>query len=127
MAEALKVTVKGLDLLNVALIKFADDVGDAKVFSSDLGKSIIQDASALVPRRTGALAASLGHTKTAKGVQVYAGNEAVPYAGVIEYGWPAKGKPESPYLRPAVYGNIDSVVKKYEDGINATIRKYNLD
>lgn len=127
MAEALKFTVKGTDLLTVKLLKFAEDVKDAKVFSNDLGSAIIKDASAIVPRKTGALAASLGHTQTATGVQVYAGSQAVPYAGVIEYGWPARGRKEQPYLRPAVYNNIDSVVKKYEDGIDKTIRKYNLD
>jgi hypothetical protein len=127
MAEAFQVTVKGLDLLTVKLLKFAEDVENANIFSSDIGSEIVKNASAIVPKRTGALAASLGHTKTAKGVQVYAGNEAVPYAGVIEYGWPAKGKPEQPYLRPAVYDNLSSLIKKYEDGIEKTIIKYNLD
>lgn len=127
MAEALKFTVKGVDALTLRLVKFSEDVKDATVFGSDLGETIVKDASAIVPRRTGALAASLGHTKTATGIQVYAGSEAVPYAGVIEYGWPARGRKEQPYLRPAVYNNMDALIKKYEDGISQTIRKYNLD
>lgn len=127
MAEAITINVKGIDTATVKLIKFADDVQNLKGFGSSIAKDIVTTASAMAPRVTGALASSIGSTQTDKGVQIYAGNESVPYAGVIEYGWPAKGKPEKPYLRPAVYNNMDAIIKNYEDGIRETIRQYNLD
>jgi hypothetical protein len=126
VAEALKVDVKGVDVVTAILLKFSDDLKTFNGFGSEIGKLITNNASAIVPRKTGALAASIGSTVTEYGLQVYAGSTAVPYAGVIEYGWPAKGKQEKPYLRPAVYNNIEAIIRKYEDGISDRIKKYNL-
>jgi hypothetical protein len=126
MAEV-KVTVKGVDALTVKLLKFSEDVENAQVFGNEIGRVIVADASAMAPKRSGALAASIGSTVTSTGIQVYAGSESVPYAGVIEFGWPRKNISSQPYLTPAVYNNMDSIVRKYEDGISKTIKKYNLD
>ena len=126
MAEALKVDVKGVDVLTAVLLKFSDDIKKLNGFGPEIGKLIANNASALAPNRTGALAASIGSVVTKDGVQVYAGSEKVPYAGVIEYGWPAKGKQAKPYLMPAVKNNLEAIIKKYEDGISDRIKKYNL-
>jgi hypothetical protein len=127
MAEAKVVSIEGLDALTVLLVRFANDVKNLNGFGTEIGKTIVANASAIAPKRTGALAASIGSVETKTGIQVYAGSESVPYAGVIEYGWPAKGKQAKPFLVPAVYNNIDTILKKYEDGISDSIKKYNLD
>jgi hypothetical protein len=128
MAEAIKVVdVRGVDTLTAILLKFTNDVKNLNGFGTEVGKLIASNASALAPRKTGALAASIGSIETKEGLQVYAGSETVPYAGVIEYGWPAKGKQAKPFLMPAVQNNLQMIVQKYEDGIKSTIRKYNLD
>lgn len=126
MAEALKVEVKGVDVLTAVLLKFSDDVKKLNGFGPEIGKLIANNASALAPKKTGALAASIGSVSTKDGVQVYAGSEKVPYAGVIEYGWPAKGRSAKPYLMPAVQNNMEAIIKKYEDGISDRIKRYNL-
>jgi hypothetical protein len=126
MAEALKVEVKGVDVLTAVLLKFSNDIKELNGFGDEIGKLVASNASALAPKRTGALAASIGSVSTKDGVQVYAGSEKVPYAGVIEYGWPAKNRSAKPYLMPAVQNNMQAIIKKYEDGISDRIKKYNL-
>jgi hypothetical protein len=56
-----------------------------------------------------------------------AGSDAVPYAGVQEYGWPQKNIQAKPYLRPAVFNNMGYIVEKYNESISNAIKKYNLD
>ena len=126
MAEALKIDIKGVDVLTAVLLKFSNDVKNLNGFGTEIGKLISNNASALAPKRSGALAASIGSVSTKDGVQIYAGSERVPYAGVIEYGWPAKGRSAKPYLMPAVQNNMQAIIKKYEDGISDRIKKYNL-
>ena len=127
MAEALIINVKGVDTLTALLLKFSDDVKKLNGFGTEIGNLIANNASALAPKRTGALAASIGSVVKENGVQIYAGSERVPYAGVIEYGWPAKNRQAKPYLMPAVQNNMQAIIKKYEDGISGRIKKYNLD
>jgi hypothetical protein len=127
MVEAFVKQVIGVDALTTTLLRFSNDIKNLNGFGNELGKAIASSASTLAPKRSGALASSIGSTETKTGVQVYAGSESVPYAGVIEYGWPAKGRAAKPYLMPAVNNNIGMLVKKYEDGISDTIKQYNLD
>ncbi len=128
MAEVIRVVdIRGIESLNSLLLKFTNDVKNLDGFGTKVGKLIVDSASAMAPKRSGALAASIGTVSRKEGVQVYAGSERVPYAGVIEYGWAARGRQPQPYLMPAVQEKIGMVVEKYEEGISGTIRKYNLD
>jgi hypothetical protein len=81
----------------------------------------------MAPRLTGALASSIQGNPSAQKAQILAGSAAVPYAGVIEYGWPEKNIQPQPYLREAVNSSMAYIVAKYEDNIRDNIKKYNLD
>lgn len=123
MAE---VQVKGLNEALRALKAFGDDMNDLKDANQELGSTIASRASALAPKRSGALAGSIRANRAQKKVQIKAGGAAVPYAGVIEYGWAARGIRPQSYLRRAAFSNKDYIATKYEENIQRSIQKYNL-
>ena len=126
MAEA-SITVKGVEEVKSSLNKFVNDIENTSDVISTLGKTIAGKASAIAPQQTGKLAASVSSKFENGTLQVYAGNESVPYAGVIEYGWPKHNISAQPYLRPAVYDNMGMIEQKYNEQIEKSIKKYNLD
>lgn len=120
------VTVRGVTETIQAFDRFENDTVRLKSANEDLGRNIASRATAIAPKLSGRLAASIGYKEVEGGVQIYAGNDAVPYAGVIEYGWPQKGREERPYLRPATYQYVGQVKDTYENAVQQIIVKYNL-
>jgi hypothetical protein len=127
MAEAVTIKVEGLRETQKALKNLEGGLDDLKDTNASLGNEIAQRASALAPRLTGNLAASIKSNRQAKKVSIKAGGAKVPYAGVIEYGWKARNIESRSYLRKAAFENRDYIVQKYEDGIKQVIQKYNFD
>lgn len=124
MAEALSVTVNSKEATD-ALKNFAKSVdADMKTVNKEISQEVANKASALAPRRTGALASSIVAFADGEKAQV---SSAIPYAGVIEYGWPAKNKEAQPYLRPAVNQTMGFIEQSYSKEIDNKIKKYNLD
>jgi hypothetical protein len=120
------VTVTGVKETINALNLFVKDIEANQSLNREIGSTLAPKASALAPKRTGALARSVGFEASAQKATIYAGSAAVPYAGVTEYGWPQRGREARPFLNPAVKNNIGLVLKKYDEEINKAIRKYNL-
>jgi len=124
MAEA--ITIQGVKEVTDSLNKLARDLESNIELNKELSTNLSQKASALAPRLTGALASSVQGNPSAEKAQILAGSAAVPYAGVIEYGWPNRNIQAQPYLNPAVNNNMGYIVEKYNDSIQAAIKKYNL-
>jgi hypothetical protein len=125
MSEAISVSVKGVEEVQSTLRKILKDLGDMEEANQELASELARKASDLAPKVTGALASSIKGTVKGKVAQLSAGNESVPYAGVIEYGWPAKNIAEQSYLRAAATGtNVQEVYEKY---IKSIVKKYNVD
>lgn len=120
------VVVKGLVEAQTAIRKFAEEASKLENTNKDLGRKIASRATALAPYRTGQLSGSVGYQEIEGGVQVYAGSQSVPYAGVTEYGWPQKGRAARPFLMPATREYTGQIVNVYENGIQQLIGKYNL-
>jgi hypothetical protein len=80
----------------------------------------------MAPVLTGALASSVKGNPSAEKAQILAGSAAVPYAGVIEYGWPDRNIDAQPYLNPAVNDNMGYIIEKYNDSIQKAIKQYDL-
>jgi hypothetical protein len=123
MAE---VTVSGIRETERALNNFAKDVVNSQSLNKDLGSIISKQASALAPVKSGDLAKSIRYEAQNDKVQIYAGNERVTYAPIIEYGWQAGNREGKHFIGRAVEANMKTVVKKYEDTVEAGIKKYNL-
>ena len=125
MAEA-GITIQGVKEVKDSLNKLARELESNIELNKELSTTLSQKASAMAPKLTGALASSVQGNPSAEKAQILAGSAAVPYAGVIEYGWPAKNKQAQPYLNPAVNNNIGYIIEKYNDSIQKAVKKYDL-
>lgn len=121
------VRVKGLNETLSALRKLGDDMEDLKTANQKLGTEIAAEAAAIAPKLSGALASSIRANRAKKRVTIKAGNTRVPYAGVIEYGWPRRGIEAQSYLRKAAFDNKDLISRRYEDNIKEVIKKWDFD
>lgn len=127
MAEAVTVKVEGLKETLSALKKLGDNFEDLKDANAELSSTIATKASALAPRLTGALANTIKGNRANKRVQLKAGSARVPYAAVIEYGWPKRNIKAQSYLRRAALEDRNYIVETYEKNIKEVIKKYNFD
>lgn len=125
MAEA--ITVKGIAETERALNTLVKDIQDSSGLNKELGSLISQQASALAPFRSGGLARSIRYEAENDKVKLYAGNEIITYAPIIEYGWEAGNRQPKRFMGRAIDANMKTVVIKYEDEIKTGIKKYNLD
>jgi phage gpG-like protein len=126
MAEV-NVSIQGVKEVTDSLNKMARSLESNIELNKELSTNLAQKASALAPRLTGALASSVQGNPSAEKAQILAGSAAVPYAGVIEYGWPQRNIEAQPYLNPAVNDNMGYIIEKYNDSIKKAIKQYNLD
>ena len=124
MAEA--ITVKGVKEVTDSLKKLNKDLEANLELNKELSTTLSQKASAMAPVLTGALASSVKGNPSAEKAQILAGSAAVPYAGVIEYGWPDRNIDAQPYLNPAVNDNMGYIIEKYNDSIQKAIKQYDL-
>ena len=125
MAEA-NISIQGVKEVTDSLDKLARDLGSNIELNKELSTTLSQKASAMAPKLTGALASSVVGNPSAEKAQILAGSAAVPYAGVIEYGWPKKNIQAQPYLTTTVNNNLGYIVAKYENSITGIIKQYNL-
>jgi phage gpG-like protein len=125
MAEA-NISIQGVKEVTDSLDKLARQLKSNIELNKELSTTLSQKASAMAPVLTGALASSVKGNPSAEKAQILAGSEAVPYAGVIEYGWPQRNIQAQPYLNPAVYDNMGYIIEKYNDSIQKAIKQYDL-
>jgi len=124
MAE--EITIQGVKEVTDSLNKLARDLQSNIELNKELSTTLSQKASAMAPVLTGALASSVKGNPSAEKAQILAGSAAVPYAGVIEYGWPDRNIKAQPYLNPAVKDNMGYIIEKYNDSIQKAIKQYDL-
>ncbi len=65
-------------------------------------KPVVDTAKQIAPRRSGRLAGSIRALGSQTMGQAAVGKKAVPYAGVIHYGWPARNIAAQPFLEDAL-------------------------
>lgn len=81
------VRVDGVDELERDLAKLRDEVSRSGQADGEAAKLVANVARGIGPNRTGALAASYSGWPLERTGEVRSG---MPYAGVIEQGWPAR-------------------------------------
>lgn len=109
MTEIVKVEVDGLERLRVTMARAADTIADMQAPLGQASRRAATRASQLAPKVTGRLAGSVRATPA---TATQAGITAtVPYAGVQEYGWPARHVTANPYLRPALAQTAPDTLK----------------
>lgn len=88
---------------------------------------VAQRAMGEVPRRSGALAATIKPSATQAAGRVAVGSAKVPYAGVIHWGWPRRHIRPNQFVTRAASQVMDQVRRAYVVGVDAVIKKADLD
>lgn len=120
------ISIEGDRELRRALRGVADGVADLKAVHADAAEIVASRATQLVPRRSGALSASIRSTGQAATGVVRAGRAAVPYAGRIHFGDPSHNIKPQPFLYSALDDRRDEVIDLYEKRIGSLIKKHGL-
>jgi HK97 gp10 family phage protein len=120
-------TISGTKEVAETLDKFEKNVKNGNATNKELGSILVKQASALAPEKTGNLRKSIRYEATDSQVQIYAGNERVTYAPIIEYGWQAGNREPKSFIGRALNDNMKTIVQKYDDLVNDSIKKYDLD
>jgi len=123
-----KIQIEGLKETQAALRAVSDDLKtEMKPTHLKAAEVIVEGAKRYVPVNTGRLAASIRAAATQTGGRVRAGSSAVPYAGPVHFGWPARRIKPQPFIYDAMDQRRDEVLKVYADRISKIIVRYDLD
>ena len=117
------VRLEGARELRRTLRAAGDDLGDLKRAHAEAAGIVVPVAQAGAPRETGKLAATIRGSGTKTQAIVRAGFAAVPYAGVQEWGWPARNIPAQPYLIPAGQATEPAWIGAYEAEVDRILAK----
>jgi hypothetical protein len=121
------VRVEGLNQLTRELVRLGVDVEDLKDGMAKIADEGAELAAGLAPRKTGALANSVRGNRAKGKAVVAAGSRArVPYAGPINYGWPARGIRADLFMQRADAKLQPRAVVLLEEAVQHAIRKAGL-
>ncbi len=118
------VKVKGVNDVVRSFKQYEGAIDDLKNANSAIGTKVASTAKATAPILLGNLSRSIRPNRASSRVQIKAGGASVPYAGVIEYGWPARGIQAQPFLRRAAWQERDYTKEQYTQNLMQLSRKY---
>lgn len=116
-----RVRVKGLSKTVRSLERAGADVQDMRDLMHSLGMLVVNAAQP--PVLTGTLAGTLRAGRGKTKAVVRAGGARAPYAGVQEYGWPARNIAAQHYLTAALQSERSDVLRALDDGLEDILRK----
>jgi len=122
-----EIKIKGAKQLQRALRQVEGGTANLKDAHLAGAKIVEREAVRLAPKRSGALAGSLRSSGQARQGVVRAGRAAVPYAGVIHFGWTKRNIAPQPYLYDAVDSRRQEVLDAYGVDVNKVIKANGLD
>jgi len=125
------IKIEGLSKVQRDLRKLSTDALDLNKTefletNKQVAEIVINETKKYVPILTGALAAAIRNASTKKSAKVRAGNVAVPYAGPIHFGWPARSIKPNTFLYEAIDARKDEVANRYSELVSDLITKYDL-
>jgi len=98
MGRAAVVEVEGARELRATMKRAGEDLGDLKEAHAEVAAYVAAAARSASPSVSGKLAASVRGNRAASSAVVKAGGAAVPYAGPIHWGWPARSIAAQPFV-----------------------------
>lgn len=116
------VEVTGVKEFQRAIGRMRDDVESPELHRRP-AEAVRDRARDLVPRVSGALGDTIDVVVTLEGAEVVAGSPTVPYAGVIEYGWPDRNIEADRYLRDAASEGDGAVTDRYAARIGQLVER----
>lgn len=124
VSGGVRVRVDGLNRVVRQLKAAGTDAQDMRDLMHDLGEIVIDGAT--IPNRLGRLSANVRAGRGQTKAVVRAGSARVPYAGVIHYGWPARGIRAQPFLTDALQQRHQQVFAALETGIDQLLKANGL-
>ena len=116
------VRVRGVNRLARTLRAAGRDLDQMKDAHSKAARYVAGASAAAAPKRTGALAASVRGSNAARKATVRAGGAAVPYAGPIHWGWPARHIAAQPFISDTAQATEPVWVRMYEADLRRILR-----
>lgn len=121
MANRVGFKVEGLNRVVRDLQAIGVEVEDLKAAFSKLAEEGARRASAHVRSKSGRLAADVRGNRAKSKAVVIAGRAKVPYAGPINYGWPARNIAAQGFMQAADAEMQPLALRLLEDEINHQI------
>lgn len=115
------VEVEGLNNFVRTLRKAGEDLEELKDAHARAASIVATAAAERAPRRSGTLAASVRGSRQVRRARIQAGRAAVPYAGPIHWGWPARGIKADPFITLAARATEPQWVKQYLDDVQTAL------
>lgn len=119
-----RVQIEGLNRTVRQLSKAGADAQDMKNLMHEIGMIVVNAANP--PVRSGALSGSLRAGRGKTKAVVRAGGARIPYAGVVHYGWPARGIRPNPFLIEALAARQAVVFQRLDRGLDDLLKKADL-
>jgi hypothetical protein len=124
-----QVKVEGLSKVRRDLKKLAKDVDYGDQFlavNKTLADAVAGESKNYVPVVSGALQGTIRAAASKTSGRVKVGYKAVPYAGPIHFGWPARFIKPQPFVYDAIDKRRDQIKDRYEQLIKKLIRENDL-
>lgn len=126
MAREVGFKVEGLSAVVRNLQALGLEVDDLKDAFSTIAAEGAGAAARFAPKRSGRLAGDIRGNRAKSKAVVTAGRKSVPYAGPINYGWPARNITGAGFMQAADEEMQPKALQMLEDEINRQIRKKGL-
>lgn len=121
-----RVRIEGLNRAVRNLKKAGADSQDLKDLMHSIGEVVVSAAQADVPKVSGNLAGTIRAGRGATKAVVRAGGAKAKYAGVQNYGWPARNIRATHFLTNAADRNQGTAVQMLEQGFEEIIARNDL-
>lgn len=121
------VYVEGLRETQRALAKLGVSVEELKDVMADVAREAAQVTAGFVPVKSGALKNTVrGNRAKGRATVTVGRSKTSKYAGVQNYGWPAKNIPATNFVQKTDEAFGDRAVHMVDDGIQRLIRDHGL-
>lgn len=120
------VQIEGLNQKIKALQELGVELDDIKDVFAEIAKEGAELASSFAPVKSGALQDTIRGNRAKNKAVVTAGRARVPYAGAINYGWPAHNIAPALFMQKADEVLSEKAQRMLEDGIARLIEEKEL-
>lgn len=120
------VQIEGLNQKIKALQELGVELDDIKDVFAEIAKDGAEVASSFVPVKSGDLQDTIRGNRAKNKAVITAGRARVPYAGAINYGWPARNIAPAMFLQKADEVMADKAPQMLQEGIDRLIAEREL-
>lgn len=122
---------RGVRVDITAIQDFRSDLGRAprntatalqKAAQSAVRSKVVPKVRAGAPRRSGRLRGSVRAVTHGRQAELVVGGRDVPYAGVINWGWPAKNIRGQEFIYKGIVQASSEMMKIYTESVNKVLR-----